>query len=397
MKHLNNLTTEALSLCDKIATFSAKKDRIERFCLTSQMEDLHAFLSEYFMHSLTMQCDQVGNVVFSPVKFNTSKKRILIGSHLDTVSNAGRYDGILGVVMGLLGARELSNEEVAFHTVGFADEEGARFGCRFLGSLNFIGELPPDYLHYKDIEGISLKQALLLETQTDFSDYFTENTPTYFIELHSEQGLCLHQAKKSLGIVECICGQAVVSFTFHGCSAHAVSKYDRRDALLSACELVSQAQKIALEYDDLHVTFGRINNSPNQSNVVSDQTTVTADVRHVKNKVRMETIQAIITLAQQICTTQGTQLEVDINDQKTVKMDRALLPKLAEICEQNQLAYQPMISFAGHDALVMSAKIPSALIFLRDNKGISHHPEESVDHQAIKDGFQLLQQLTICQ
>ena len=392
MKTPEQLSAETLELCDKIATFSADSSTIERFCLTPEMAQLHNYLQDYFADSLQRQTDNVGNVLFTPINAHTNpKRRVLIGSHLDTVSNAGKYDGIIGVVMGLLCAREYSNEGTEFNAIGFADEEGGRFGCRFLGSFNFIGELPSDYLPQQDPQGISLKQAMYEDKLSDFSHHLNDNSNTSFLELHIEQGLSLHQAEQSLGIVEQICGQAVVSFTFHGRTAHAVSKWGRQDALLSACELVSQAQKLALHSSDLHITFGYIDNAPNQSNVVSHRTTVKADVRHIDDDIRTATIEKIIALAEGISTLHSTELKVEKSEQKTVLMDSTITSNLHRLCQDNDIACQLMTSFAGHDALVMSAKVQTGFLFLRDDKGISHHPQESVDRQAITDAFSILQ------
>jgi allantoate deiminase len=399
IKSENSLVEEALFLCDKIATFSAKRNSIERFCLSPQMADVHQYLTDYFVDSLEAENDRVGNILFVPKKIQgenkAPKRKVLIGSHLDTVSNAGRYDGILGVVIGLLCAREYTNNDIQFDAVGFADEEGGRFGCRFLGSLNFIGQLPADYLPQQDTKGISLEQALLTDVREDFSDYFTSDNDVKntFIELHIEQGLNLHQADKSLGIVKQICGQAVVSLIFKGKTAHAVSKLPRKDALLSACEFVSQVQKFRKYAPDLHLTVGAIENFPNQSNVVSSQTVVRVDVRHIEDKIRAEVIEKMIALARETCSSLSTELAYDISEQKTVFMDGSMTKNLKDLCHSETISHQMMTSYAGHDALIMSSKISTGFLFLRDDKGISHHPEESVDKQAIGDAFRVLSEL----
>ena len=394
----DKLAREVLTLCEEISRFSAFPQGIKRYCLTPEMDALHSYLQQKYKDIFYVQTDKVGNILFRNKKINkNNRKNVLIGSHLDTVDNAGKYDGILGVAIGLVVANKLNNSNAEFSVVGFSDEEGARFGCRFIGSLNFVDKLPESYLEKKDVDGISLGHEVLKRMEedklSDFSNYLKSEKPI-FIEPHIEQGLQLDKNNKSLGLVEKISGQTLCTIIFTGKSTHAVDKWSRQDSLVVASKLISQAHGLTLYDENVHITLGSIENYPNQSNVVSSKTIVKVDIRHVVEQIRKKVLQRLLACAKGIAIMHDTNMEINIENRETSIMNKNVLKIMKNSCRTEHIKYHPMHSYAGHDAMILNGNASSGLLFLRDRKGISHHPDELILMEDIVEALRFFHRLS---
>ena len=391
--------------CEQLAAFSDDAEVLFRPFLSPATKHVHKALREY-MHAagMSVRCDALGNVIGRRISTHPNAKTLLIGSHIDTVVNAGKYDGILGVLTGIAVVEALQSEDLPFHldVVALSEEEGVRFGVPFLGSLALSGQFEADLLTCTDTEGVSVEQAL-----TDFArdagrdvnceagrdadcdvgrdagrDVTAINQAAYrdalaYVEVHIEQGPYLETINQPLGIVTDVAGQSRATLTFRGQAGHAgtVPMHLRKDALAAAAEVVLEIERLAHSQDDLVATVGRIQAEPGAINVIAGAVHLTLDVRHPQDDTRLAAIKHLQNHAQQVCHQRQVHFEWhDLSEQVATPLEPTLIASLSQL-----LPNAPsMISGAGHDAMVIAKTIPSALLFVRSPGGISHHPDETV-------------------
>jgi allantoate deiminase len=348
--------------------------------------------------------DAAGNLRMVYPAAKPHAARLIIGSHLDTVPNAGAYDGILGVVLpiALLSALNGKRLPFAIEVVGFSEEEGARFGAPFIGSRALVGSLDEDLLNRQDAQRISIRQAI-----ADFGLNPAEIPQASigrdvlgFLEFHIEQGPVLENADRPLGVVEAIAGQSRMEFTFTGEANHAgtTPMNLRRDALAGAAEWISTVERRAQIISGLVATVGAIQAKPGAVNVIPGEARLSLDVRHQNDEARNTAVDYLVREAEDIARrrTLGMRWNVLIN-QRAAPMDPFLVNQVEQAVIAAGCKPQRMVSGAGHDAMIMAAKVPSAMVFLRTPGGISHDPAESVEvgdvAKAIDCGLHLLDQL----
>lgn len=192
---------------------------------------------------------------------------------------------------------------------------------------------------------------------------------------------------KNIGIVQNISGQSLVKLVFEGKTAHAVEKWGRRNSLLSASDFISQSKVLSLACKDVHITIGNITNYPNLTNVVSNKTIIQVDVRHVSNEIRGDIVRKIIDLAEGISSIHDVDCSFETINRKSSKTNEEINTIMKSVLTDNGIKHKFLDSYAGHDAVILSEVVPTCLVFLRDRKGISHHPEESICPCGLEDGF----------
>jgi allantoate deiminase len=330
--------------------------------------------------------------------------RLLIGSHLDTVPNAGAYDGILGVVLAVALLDELRGRRLPFaiEVVGFSEEEGVRFGTPFIGSLALTGRLDAELLDVQDAHGISVRKAIEgfgLNPKEIPHAQLADNTLGY-IEFHIEQGPVLEKLNLALAAVGAIAGQSRLEFTFLGRANHAgtTPMHRRCDAIAGAAEWIGAVERRAQEIPGLVATVGKIEAKPGATNVIAAEARLTLDVRHSSDELRKRAIDDLVRQAQEIAARRGLSVrERCLLSQRAVAMDPFLIEQIQKAIAQTGCEPHCMVSGAGHDAMILAEKTPSAMIFLRTPGGISHDPAESVApddvEKAIACGLHLLDQL----
>jgi allantoate deiminase len=375
-----------LRVCACIAEMTEERGRITRRFLTPPMHNVHAHLRKQ-MESLGMRVriDAVGNLRGLWVPNEPGSERLVIGSHLDTVPNAGAFDGVLGVVIGLewvLFAQEM-NLEIPVEVIGFSEEEGVRFGVPFLGSRAVAGCFDPALLSLQDGEGVSLEDAIRafgLEP-SEIGQVAIAGDVLGFVEIHIEQGPVLDAARLSVAAVSGIVGQTRGTLTFKGQANHAgtTPMHLRRDALTGAAEWVLGVEKLALGEELLVATVGRILAEPNAGNVIPGEVEVTLDCRHADDSVRLAALNELLVLASGISSRRGlaTQWSEHLN-QPTVPMDALLTERMTDAIQGAGFPPKKMTSGAGHDAMIMATRHPATMLFVRSPGGISHDPSESV-------------------
>ncbi|HUA98537.1 MAG TPA: allantoate amidohydrolase [Terracidiphilus sp.] len=382
----------AIAECQRIAAMSEESGRITRRFLTPPTHEVHAHLRRR-MESLGMmvQVDAAGNLRGLWKPESPSGKRLLLGSHIDTVPDAGAYDGVLGVMLALEWvelAREL-HLSIPIEVIAFSEEEGVRFGVPFIGSRAAAGRFDPVLLALIDADGVTLDAAIRNFGLDPAQIAAAKIGPDVcgMVEMHIEQGPVLEAESLSVAAVTAIAGQtrAVLEFTGHANHAGTTPMRLRHDALAGAAEWIAVVESLARQSEDLVATVGKLDVTPNASNVISGAVTMSLDLRHERDSARTDAVEKLIEQAIAIATRRGLSLHCMRQvDQPAVPMDEKLTAYLAESIEAAGFPVKHMLSGAGHDAMVMAARVPAAMLFLRSPGGISHHPDETVREEDVE-------------
>ena len=385
---------------------SEEPDRITRRFLTPPVNEVHAHLRAR-MESLgmTVRTDAAGNLRGLWQPQGARGKRLILGSHIDTVPNAGACDGVLGVALALEWiqiAQEL-NLPLPIEVIAFSEEEGVRFGVPFIGSRAVAGRFDPALLLLKDANGVTLADAI-----RDFGldpdkidDAALDADVLGFMEIHIEQGPVLESEGLSVAAVTAIVGQTRLTLYFRGQANHSgtTPMNLRHDALACAAEWISAVETAAQKTDGLIATVGKIDADPNAANVIAGAARVSLDVRHHDDRARRGAVESVLEQAKAIALKRGLALEQTRQmDQPAVPMDERLTAYLVDAIAAAGMQEKRMTSGAGHDAMVMAARVPTAMLFLRSPGGISHHPDETVREEdvvaALNVGRKFLERLT---
>jgi allantoate deiminase len=395
----------AIAECKLIAGFTEEPGRTTRRFLTPPVHQVHAHLrTRMEALGMTVHVDAAGNLRSLWAPRGATGKRLILGSHIDTVPNAGAYDGVLGVTLALEWV-ELAQElalTVPIEVIAFSEEEGVRFGVPFLGSRAVAGTFNPALLALTDAAGITLEESI-----RDFgldpariADAAMDSDVHGFIEMHIEQGPVLEAEGLPLAVVEGIAGQTRLQFCFNGQANHAgtTPMHLRRDALAAAVEWMAEVERMARCTEGLVATVGKITAEPNAANVIPGQVTVSLDVRHISDEARSGSLAELKERANAICARRGIELEcLEKMNQPSVHMDDRLTARLLRAVEAAGFTGKTMASGAGHDAMMMAARVPATMLFLRSPGGISHHPAEAVLEEdveaALLVGRKFLEQL----
>jgi len=323
---------------------------------------------------MTVREDAVGNLIG---RLGDGDRTLMLGSHLDTVRDAGRYDGPLGVMVALAAVERLAAPlPFAVEVVGFADEEGLRFGTAYLGSAPVAGRFDPAWADLRDADGVRLGDLLRGDPATAARDDLLG-----YAEVHIEQGPVLERLGEPVGVVTAIAGQSHATVRFDGEAGHAgtVPMDARRDALAAAAELV-----LAVEAAGVTATVGRIDVEPGARNVIPGRATVSLDVRDPDDATRRDAVRALHARAQEIADRRGVGLAwPGTADFPAVAMDERLSAAWGVATR--------LPSGAGHDAATMAAVTPAAMLFVRCRGGISHNPAESVEEADVAVAIDVLE------
>lgn len=396
---------EVIARCKQLASFSEDSGSIRRTFLSPPMRDCHREITQWLSAAgAQVTLDAAGNLRAFYAASQPGAARLLIGSHLDTVPNAGAYDGVLGVVIAvsLLVALEGRRLPFAIEVVGFSEEEGVRFGTPFIGSRALVGTLDEELLNRQDSNGVSVRGAIknFGLNPSEISRAALSDDAIAYLEFHIEQGPVLESLGRPLGAVEAIAAQTRMEFVFLGRANHAgtTPMHLRRDAVAAAAEWIVAVERTALNHPGLVATVGKIEAKPGATNVIAAEARVTLDVRHKSNEIRDGARDTLIRLAEEIAARRGLSLDQKILlSQSAVSMDPFLVDQMQEAIRSAGCQPHRMTSGAGHDAMILADKVPAAMIFLRSPGGISHDPAESVEVEdvakALECGLHLLDQL----
>jgi allantoate deiminase len=399
------LAQEAIALCQELATFSETPSGTTRTFLSAPMHACHGLLGQKMSKlGMHVRVDAIGNLRGVLPGANPNAGRLLIGSHIDTVPNAGAYDGVLGVAIALVLIESLLDRQLGLtlEVIAFSEEEGVRFGVPFLGSRAVTGDLGPEDLVLKDKNGVTVADAIRdfgLDPHQIEAARMRDDV-VGFLEFHIEQGPVLDTANEAVGIVEAIAGQSRFEASFFGVANHAgtTPMTHRRDALAGAAEWVSTVEREALSTNVLVATVGRLEVYPGAGNVIPGQVIASLDVRSADDSVRALAVGRMLSHAREIAQRKQLKFEAEQKlDQPAVPMNAHLVSLAVEAFRKHAIEPRLLVSGAGHDAMILARLAPAAMIFLRSPGGISHHPDEAIRVEdvatAIPIGRQLIEDL----
>jgi allantoate deiminase len=332
--------------------------------------------------------DPAGNLI-GRYAGETDAPVLLIGSHIDSVRDAGAIDGPLGIMLGIecVAALNARGQHLPFaiDVIAFGDEEGSRFPASMLTSRAVAGTLDPADLTISDADGMSLDEALLrigLDRAGFPSAAYPAGSVRAYLEAHIEQGPILEVEGLPLGIVSAIAGQRRLAVAMTGTAGHAGTNamHLRHDALTAAAEAVLAVEQIARNGgDDLVATVGRLTVAPGATNVVPGRVEFTIDIRSGTDADRDAATGAILDALHAIASERTIGLSVEETQVLAASpCDPRLADRLANAVAATGQEPRRLVSGAGHDAMVMAALAPTAMLFIRCTSGISHNPAEDV-------------------
>jgi hydantoinase/carbamoylase family amidase len=381
--------TTALRRCDELAAFSEEDGQLTRRFATPALRRAGEAVGGWMEAAgMSVRRDAIGNVIGRlGARGDGDRGTLVIGSHIDTVPDAGRYDGALGVLVGIAVCERLRDTGAplpfAVEVVAFADEEGARYGTSYLGSSVLAGGFEDEWLERRDPDGVVMREALV-----DFGGS-PEGIPgarrdpadllAYF-EVHIEQGPVLEAEGLALGVVTAIAGQTGATVAFSGAAGHAgtVPMALRRDALGAAAEWILEVETLARETDGLVATVGEIAIEPGAGNVIPGRVELTLDLRHAEDSVRIPAGGELRLRAERVAASRDVAVQWRSHEAAAVSLSPELGELLGKAVAAGGLRVARLPSGAGHDAAVMSTLAPAAMLFVRCAGGVSHNPAEAV-------------------
>jgi allantoate deiminase len=391
---------QVIGWCGRLAEHTEEPGWITRTFLSEPMHAVHADVRTWMQAvGLDAKVDAAGNIRGVSRAAQPGSKRLMIGSHLDTVPHAGAYDGILGVMLGIKLAELVP--EAPLEVIGFSEEEGVRFGVPFIGSCALIGQVDEALLQREDRAGISVAAAIrnFGLDPTSMAGARMDAATSAYLEFHIEQGPVLESLDLRIGVVDSIVGQSrlLVKFIGHANHAGTTPMHLRKDALACAAEWIGTVEREALGTEHLVATVGNVQAEPGAGNVIAGVATCTLDVRHPDDPVRQAAVKRLLDKAAEIAGQRGLTATSEIRlEQAAAKMDPAMMNGLQQAAVQCGDPAHTLHSGAGHDAMVLARQVPSAMLFLRSPGGISHHPDEAVRAEdvaaALAVGFEFIQQ-----
>lgn len=389
-----------MARCDALSTISETPGQLTRVYLSPEHMRANTLVAQWMEEAgmLTWQ-DAVGNICGRYEAAGEGAPAVLLGSHLDTVRNAGRYDGMLGVLTAIEVVDSLHRQglhgEQAVEIIGFADEEGTRFNITLLGSRGLTGTWPAGWLECQDAQGVSVAQAMvnvgLDPSRILMAERATEEFSAY-LELHIEQGPVLEQADVPLGVVTAINGARRLTCCFTGEAGHAgtVPMAHRHDALTAAAQWIAFVEQKTRESGPEQVaTVGTLQCEPGAVNVIPGAVTLTLDIRSPDDDRREMLLNALLDEAGRIAAERGLSFSNDIfYTIAATPCDARLREVLAGAVSEVQGRALWLPSGAGHDAIAVAERWPSAMLFVRCDRGISHHPAERVQLEDVAKALQ---------
>ncbi len=385
--------TAILKQADVLATFTEDAPRITRTYLSKE----HKRAGEYLIGlmrdaGMNADFDPLGNILgryeagvpFAPV--------VMTGSHQDSVRNAGKYDGLFGILSPIACVKELNRRGVrlpyTLEIVGFCDEEGVRFSATLIGSKAMVGKFDPAWLEMADADGVTMLQAInnFGGDASKWSELDRRGEQhgevVAFVESHIEQGPVLLNEGLAVGVVTAIAGATRLLLNVTGLAGHAgtVPMGARQDALAAAAEMILFVEKYCTDNAGLVGTVGKLSVKPGAINVIPQDVEFTVDVRSGDDLIRAVALAAFALELPAVATRRNVKLRIEtLYDANAAPCDPTLQKQFEAAIAAQGIKPRYLASGAGHDAMVFPAVAPMAMLFVRcGNNGISHHPDETM-------------------
>lgn len=375
---------------ESLARHSDDPQALTRLYLSPAYREALTSLSGWMREAgLEVRLDEACNLIGRREGAQPGLPTLLLGSHLDSVRNAGKYDGPLGIIAAIEAVARLGSISLPFaiEIAAWGDEEGVRFPTCLTGARAFAGTFDPAVLAFTDEEGISMRQALeACGGAPDHIEAAAQNPADYlaYLELHIEQGPVLESEALALGVVTAIAGAERHMIEVSGMAGHAgtVPMALRHDALAAAAEMVLAAEHIGQETPELVATIGQMSVLPGAVNVIPAHARFSLDLRSPSDAVRMQASARLFAAWQEIARRRG----VTITSQRTYEAAatlcaEGLIKLFDDALARAGLPLRHLPSGAGHDGLAIATLCPIGMLFVRCRGGISHNPAEAITEE----------------
>jgi allantoate deiminase len=399
------LGEEIVGRINRLAGISETPDNLTRIFLTPEHRAAAELIMRWMVEAgMSAHLDAIGNVCGRYEGERPGLPCLMLGSHYDTVRDAGRWDGPLGLITAISCVADLHKRKrrfpFAIEVTGFADEEGVRFASTLLGSRAVAGTFNERVLASKDEAGISMREALVqfgLDPDHIGAAARIRSELLAYVELHIEQGPVLEARNLAVGVVSAIAGATRLAARLTGMAGHAgtVPMALRRDALAGAAECISKIEELCLtDEGGLVGTVGYIHAAPGATNVIPGETHFTIDLRAPTDTHRKRAVSDIVRQIEVIAKRRKLALQVDVtHENRTVPCAPWLKAQVADAVVAEGYPVFELPSGAGHDGMAMVDIADVAMVFVRCRGGISHHPDEHVDLADADAGARVLLRL----
>jgi allantoate deiminase/N-carbamoyl-L-amino-acid hydrolase len=386
------LGSRIMAMAEQLALISERPDALVCSYLTTAHRATAALIRDWMLGAgLQVEIDAVGNVIGRWPGASANAPTLLTGSHYDTVVDAGKFDGRLGILLPMAAIADLRRAGVQLPytvaIVAFSEEEGVRFKSTFLGSRALAGQFDPATLDSVDADGITLREAMHsagLAPAAIPAAAFPKHNLLGFVEVHIEQGPVLLNEDAPLGVVTCIAGSIRCLVSTSGLAGHSgtVPMHLRRDAAAAAAELVLAVEKCCSDTPGLVGTVGQLQVPSGAMNVIPGRCELSVDIRAPSDQVREAAFAAVMAESERIAARRNVEIQwrkvLDVESVPCApNMQQLWADSIARVTGKAEVRRLP--SGAGHDAMVMARITDMGMLFVRcGNGGISHHPSEAL-------------------
>jgi allantoate deiminase len=401
----SSLGDEIVARINQLAVISESPEHLARIFLTAEHRIAADLILSWMRDAgMSAHLDAIGNVCGRYEGERAGLPCLMLGSHYDTVRDAGRWDGPLGLITAISCVADLHKRDrrlpFAIEVVGFADEEGVRFASTLLGSRAVAGTFVESALNTRDHAGVSMRDALLqfgLDPDHIGAAARARRELLAYVELHIEQGPVLEQKNLPVGVVTAISGATRLAAHLTGMAGHAgtVPMALRRDALAGAAECIVAIEEFCkTDQAGLVGTVGYIDAMPGATNVIPGRANFTIDIRAPTDAHRKLAVADIVRQIEAVAKRRTLALQVDVtHENRTVPCAHWLKAQVAEAVAAEGFSVFELPSGAGHDGMAMIDIADIAMIFVRCRGGISHHPDEHVELADADAGARVLLRL----
>lgn len=375
---------------------------VTRLALSNEDLEARAWFAERIEEAgLMVRDDEVGNLSGVLLSDAPDAKTFLMGSHLDTVPNGGKFDGAVGVLAALECLRTVRENglqlPVHLEAIDFTDEEGA--WQSFFGSMGFAGALEPTHINDTQQDNGAFRVALFRAGIRPSEVHRAHRDPRLlagYLELHIEQGERLANAGRQIGIVTGIVGRVTYIFNFYGEASHTAttSPEKKRDALQGAALFITDMHRMIHEdYPEGVINCGSVHVQPGAFSVTPELASLRVEIRHPNAERLAEMESRLVRLAQEIARTYKLSIGAEAVIRRNVaQMNERMVNTVEAVCDAQGRTHAHLVSYAGHDAQILSNIMPTGMIFIPSQDGISHNPREFTDWDCVVAGANIMLQ-----
>ncbi len=360
---------------------------VTRFSFTEEERKAKDKVISYMKEAgMKVREDAVGNLIGRKEGRIGDLPAVLVGSHIDSVPNGGIFDGNLGVLAGIEVIQSMTEKKIEtdhpIEVIAFTDEEGSRFGFGMIGSRAIAGTLTPQHLYNRDVEGVTIEQAMKkvgLDPTLISEAAKNQKSIKAYVELHIEQGKVLENHDLSVGVVSGIAGPLWTRWTLKGEAGHAgaTPMNMRKDPLMAAAKIMMFIESETKKYESAVATVGQLTVKPGGINVIPGEVEFSLDLRDISLEDRDQLEDSITSFAYRLCENEGIEIEIEtLQRVDPVPCSQEIRTVIEDSLSKVGVPSLTLASGAGHDGMQFKDFCPIGMIFIRSKDGLSHNPAE---------------------